>query len=95
MSASAKGSSDLGHVEVALGAQVAAHLGIALNALQEQTDLDANHRAHHVNQTVALIRGDTAGLKVTLVRVAIRDAPVGHWPITMDLRCKNSTRMLW
>lgn len=58
--------------------QVAAHLGIALNALQEQADLHAHHRAHHIDQAVALIRGDTASLKVTLVRVAIRHAPVGH-----------------
>lgn len=70
----------------------------ALNALQEQADLHAHHRAHHIDQAVALIRGDTASLKVTLVRVAIRHAPwatVLMRPITMDLRCKNSTRMLW
>ena len=44
---------------------------------KEQADLDAHHRAHHIDQAVTFIRGDAACLEVTLVRVAIRDAPVG------------------
>ena len=76
MSASAKVGRNLGDIRVALGAQVSAHLGIALDALKEQADLDTHHRAHHIDQAVALIRGDATFLKVAFVRVAIRHAPV-------------------
>ena len=63
MPATAKVGSDLGHIKVTLGAQVAAYLGIALNALQKQADLDAiterttSTRPSHSSEVTPQARG--------------------------------------